>query len=67
MEPIKKTEKGVIQLFETSKKGDRFRETVLKFGDTNSEKRLKHKPLLLTKLKNYRKSLDSAALSQVLI
>lgn len=31
MDPIKKTDKGVITVFESSKDGDRFKETVLKF------------------------------------
>jgi hypothetical protein len=55
LEPIKKTTKGVITLFETSKKGDRFKESALKFGDTHSEHVTKTQTITIDKTKKLQK------------
>ncbi len=55
LEPIKKTAKGVITLFETSKKGDRFKETSLKFGDSHSEHVTKTQTITIDKSKKLQK------------
>ncbi len=55
LDPIVRTEKGVIKVFETSKSGDRFKETELKFGSTPTENATKTHTITLDKSKKFQK------------
>jgi len=55
LEPIKKTAKGIITLFETSKSGDRFKETQLKFDDTKSDNATKSQTLTIDRSQKFQK------------
>jgi len=55
LDPIKKTEKGVITLFQTSKSGNRFSAAQLHFGDTNSEHTTKTQTITIDKSKKIQK------------
>jgi glucosylceramidase len=55
LDPIKKTPKGMITLFETSQSGDRFKETAVKFGDTNSEHTTNSQTITIDKTKKIQK------------
>ncbi|XP_054165564.1 lysosomal acid glucosylceramidase-like [Oppia nitens] len=55
LDPLQKTPSGVITLFETSRNGDRFKQTNLKFGDHHSEHPTKSQTITIDKNKKVQK------------
>jgi len=52
---IKKTAKGIITLYETSKSGDRFKESQLKFGVHHNQQVTKSQTITIDKTVKYQK------------
>jgi glucosylceramidase len=55
LDPLQKTAKGVITLFETSRTGDRFKKTDLKFGDHHGEHPTKTQTITVDRSKKVQK------------
>ena len=53
LEPLKITHRGVVRVFETSKDGDRFKETLLKFGVKSGGKASKRQTITIDRSKKY--------------